>query len=378
VLVGLLAGEIEPPVTVPGTEDGPVHPLALEQRTPVLRETLACLPANAVLEHLSTRLESNPETQVRLLIAELLGGIEDPDACQLLISLIEGLEPLELRRRYVQETLEGALAAHLLRAPDAIDLVWQSGFDAPAERLGIFARAVGATRTAHGVDLLADWLDTHPDADAELLTQIGRALGAGGLAVPPSTLAAVRSKILAEEPDVRRSAIIAAGRLRDEAAFEDLVRMLTDQPQLVSASARWSLHAISGVDLGAEGQAWLDWRERELIWLSEQAPALLEDLQSQTPGVILAAVSEVLRHPLHRHVVADALGPLIAHADPGVARSVCVAIARLDSSHSVPWLLAALQQSDPELQSHAAQALRRLTGLDLPPDHDAWSRALSG
>ena len=209
-------------------------------------------------------------------------------------------------------------------------------------------------------------------------TQIGRALGAGGLAVPPSTLAAVRSKILADEPDVRRSAIVAAGRLRDEAAFEDLVRMLVDQPQLVSASARWSLHAISGVDLGAEGQAWLDWRERELTWLSEQAPALLEDLQSQVPGVVLAAVSEALRHPLHRHVVADALGPLIAHADPGVARSVCVAIARLDSSHSVPWLLAALQQPDPELQGHAAKALRRLTGLDLPPDHEAWSRALSG
>ena len=148
VLVGMLAGEIEAPVAVPGTDDRPVHPLALEQRTPVLQETLACLPANAVLEHLTTRLESSPETQVRLLIADLLGGVEDPEACKLLVSLIEDLDPLELRRRYVQETLESALAAHLVRTPDALDFVWQSGFDAPAERLGIFARAIGGTRTS--------------------------------------------------------------------------------------------------------------------------------------------------------------------------------------------------------------------------------------
>jgi HEAT repeat protein len=382
VLVGMLAGEIEAPLVLPGTtpgaEERPVHPLALEQRPQVLREALACLPPSAVLEHLATRLESGLDWQTRLWIADLLGRLEDPEACVLLVDLVEGFEAVELRRRYVQETLERALVAHLVRAPETLDVVWESGFDAPAERLGLYARAIGATRTSHGIDLLADWLDMRPEADVELLTQIGRSLGAGGLAVPPATLDAVRSKLQAQEPEVRRSAIIAAGRLRDEAAFEDLVRMLADQPELVSASARWSLKAIAGMDLGADGQAWLDWRQRELAWLEEQGPAVLEDLQSKVPGVVLAAVTEALRHPLHRHVVADALGPLLAHPDPAVARGVCVAIARLQSSHSVPWLLAALKQADPELSSHAAQALHLLTGLDLPAEHDAWSRALSG
>jgi HEAT repeat protein len=105
---------------------------------------------------------------------------------------------------------------------------------------------------------------------------------------------------------------------------------------------------------------------------------LLEELQSEVPGVVLAAVTESLRHPLHRHLVADSIGPLLVHPDPSVARATCVAIGRLGSNRAVPWLLAALRQHDPELREYAAAALRRLTGLDLPPQHARWSRALAG
>jgi HEAT repeat protein len=378
VLVGLLAGEVELAESVPGTADGAVHPAALEQRAAVLRAALECLPSGAVLAHLGSRLQHGPQAGTRLWIAGLLGGIDDPRACEQLLELIEGLDALALRPRHAQETLAGALAAHLVRQPEALDDVWPSGPGVPPERLVVFARALGAVRSTRGIDLLASWIGLQPEADGELLEQLGRVAGEGGLAVTPEALAAVRSRLGAGEPDVRRSAIVAAGRLRDEEAFEELAGMLADPSELVASNARWSLQEICGVDLGTEGQAWLDWRERERAWLAEQAPALLEDLSSDVPGVVLAAVAEALRHPFHRHALAEALGPLCIHPDPWVARGVCAAIPRLESARSVPWLLAALRQPDPELQGHAAKALQRLTGLELLPEHDVWAAALSG
>jgi hypothetical protein len=42
----------------------------------------------------------------------------------------------------------------------------------------------------------------------------------------------------------------------------------------------------------------------------------------------------------------------------------------------VPQLLDALERDDPRVVDAAAAALRAITGLDLPPEADAWSAAL--
>jgi len=145
----------------------------------------------------------------------------------------------------------------------------------------------------------------------------------------------------------------------------------------VTSSARWSLTRICGVDLGDQPQAWKDWRDRENAWWSERAPALIDSLHADQVGIVLQSMAELQRRPLHRHAVADVFGPMLAHHEQNVARAACTAIARLESSRAVPWLLEALSRPDPELRRIAGESLVRLTGLDLPPDPLAWAKLLA-
>ena len=377
VLVALLAGEVDAACFVPGTLEEPVHPLALAERTAILRAALAGMPRGAVLAHLGQRLDGEPTLDLRLMLAGMLGDVADDRAFALLLSICEGVEPIHLQRSYVQGTLEPALAAHLVREPALLGDLEKRAFRVDAAVLGVYARAVGLTHSSRGVELLAGWVGRDPESDAVVLSQLGRVAGDGGLAVSSAALGIVRRNAASSNLQVQRAALVALGRLRDTEAFEPLVELLGSGSSLAVSSARWSLVRICGEDLGGDPQAWSAWRERQLTWWNEQAPARLEALHDEEPGIVLQAVAELLRHPLQRHAVAEAIGPLLGHSDERIARGACSALGRLDSSQAVPWLLDALTRADPELRRLAAQGLARLTGLDLPPDPLVWTRVLA-
>jgi HEAT repeat protein len=376
VVVAMLAGDVAASPYVQDSLDEPVHPLALEQRTEILTRALAGFPRGMVLEHLAERLQGEPNMDLRLMVAGWLGELDDPRAFAMLLELVGGIEPIHLMRSYVQGSLEGALSAHLARRSSALAELAAAARDADPAKLAIFARAIGATHSSRGIEQLIDWLGRDLESDVVLLNQIGRVAGEGGLAVSDASEDLVRRQLLSEDPQVRRSALVAIGRLRDEQAFEDLLVVLGEEP-LSANSALWSLKRICGVDFGRDAEAWKAWREREKQWWTERGPQLVASLHSEQPGVVLGAVSELLTHPLHRHEAAEALGPLVVHTDPHIARGVCVAIARLESSRAVPWLVDALMNPDPELRRLAGEALRSLTGLDLPAEHLVWSRILA-
>lgn len=377
VVVAMLAGEVEASLFVPGTLGDPVHPRALEKRSEVLRAALAGLPGPTVLAHVQERLAASPGMDLRLMLAGVLGGMSERTAFRVLLELVDGIESIHLMRSYVQGSLEGALTAHLRRDPALLQELDKRAFRANAALLGVYARSVGSTRSSRGVEVLAGWLGREADADAVILTQLGRVAGDGGLAISPESMAVVRRSASSSDLQVQRAAVVALGRLRDAESFETLVEVLEHGASLAAGSARWSLAQICDLDIGAQAQAWKNWRERENAWWSERAPALLDALQGDQEGVVLQAMAELSRHPLHRHVVAEAFGPMLAHADEHIARAACAAIARLESSRAMPWLLEALSRPDPELRRIAGESLVRLTGLALPPDPLVWSKLLA-
>jgi HEAT repeat protein len=378
VVVAMLCGEVEAAYYVPGTLEEPVQPAVLELRDGILRGALAGFDQRAVLEHVRERLARESGMDVRLALATTLGRMQDKAAFELLLELADGIESIHLQRSYVQGSLEPAIAAHLVRDLRLLHVLDQRAYRADAALLGVYARSVGSTHSARGVEVLAGWIGRHGEADAVILTQIGRTAGDGGLAISPAATATVRRNVSSGELQVQRAALVALGRLRDSEAFEVLVAALEAKTSLAATSARWSLSRICGVDLGDQAQAWKDWREREDLWWSEKAPALIEGLRAEQSGLVLQSMAELARHPLHRHAVAEVIGPLLAHPDDSIARAACAAIARLESSRAVPWLLDALSRPDAELRRIACESLTRLTGLALPPDPLVWSRQLAG
>lgn len=377
VVVAMLGGEAEAVAFVPGTLEEPVQPQVLESRTSILRTALAAFPARDVLAHVEQRLAADPGMDVRLMLAGILGDIHGTEAFERLLALVDGIEPMHLLRSYVQGSLEGPLVAHLVRDAGRLAELDRRAYLAGPELLGVYARCVGSTHSVRGVEVLAGWVGRAASADHVILTQLGRAAGDGGLAISPGAAAVVRRSIAADDLQVQRAAVVALGRLRDAESFESLVAVLETGLSLASSSARWSLTRICDVDLGDQAQAWRDWRAREEAWWSERSPEVLDRLHSETEGLVLQALAELQRHPLHRHAVAELLGPMLAHADENVARAACTAIARLESSRAVPWLVDALSRPDPELRRIACESLARLTGLALPPDPLAWAKLLA-
>jgi HEAT repeat protein len=377
VLVALLAGEVDAAWFVQGTLEEPVQPLVLERRSEIQRAALAGLPAAEVLAHVEERLAAGPEMDVRLMLAGVLGRIPRREAFEVLLSLVDGIEPIHLRRSYVQGSVEGPISDHLRGDPGLLKQLDSRAFRADAALLGVYARSVGAVHSARGVELLAGWVGRDSEADAVILSQLGRAAGEGGLAISPEALAVVRRSAVSTDLQVQRAALVALGRLRDGDSFETLVRILEEGASLAATSAQWSLVRLCDVDLGLQAQAWKDWRERETTWWNERAPELIDALHGEQSGVVLQAVAQLVRHPLHRHAVADVLGPMLAHTDEHVARAVCAALASLESSRAVPWLVEALSRPDAELRRLAGAGLTRLTGLALPPDPLVWSKVLA-
>jgi len=377
VVVAMLGGEVEAAPFVPGTLEEPVQALVLESRTAILRAALAGFPVRDVLAHVDRRLAADPGMDLRLMLAGVLGEIPGTEAFERLLALVDGIEPVHLMRSYVQGSLEGPITAHLARDTRCLTELDRRAYRAGPELLGVYARCVGSTHSSRGVEVLAGWIGRDPSADHVVLTQLGRAAGDGGLAISPGSAAVVRRNAAAEDLQVQRAAVVALGRMRDAESFESLVAVLESGSSLASSSARWSLTRICDVDLGDQPQAWKDWRAREEAWWSERSPEVLERLHSEAEGIVLQAMAELLRHPLHRHAVAELLGPMLAHTDENVARASCTAIARLESSRAVPWLVDALTRSDPELRRIACESLTRLTGLALPPDPLVWSKLLA-
>jgi HEAT repeat protein len=189
-------------------------------------------------------------------------------------------------------------------------------------------------------------------------------------------LTGLRQLIFSADPELRRLATAALGALGDVDSFELLTGFLDSSDPLEQGTARRSLQDISGVDLGPQTKSWTSWYAAEQTWWDEQAPSEFERLRSTDPREVHAAIGALVRHPLFRDSITSELGPLASHDDAVVAAATCRALARLRSPVAIPWLVEALADEDEGRRKQAARVLRELTGLDLPDDHQVWTREL--
>jgi hypothetical protein len=374
VVVALLAGEVEVPETARESLD-PVHPAAVAARSDVLRAALARLDQSALVEHLALRAGGDAALDWKLFALGLLARVDEPQAPRAALDIAASIEPIHLLRSYVLESVELALSAQIERRPETLDLIEVASREAGPELCCALARSAARVRCALSVEFLAQLLGQHAEADPVILGALGE-LADGGLAIDSVSLGHLRELLSSEDLDTQRATAVALGRLRDEGSLEALCALLVDHDARVSSAARWSLRILVGTDLGATPEPWLAWMERERAWWTDRAPKWLEDLRSDQVGEVLNAIRELMQHPVLRHDVSEALGPLLVHPDRGVALAANDAILRLGSSRALTWLAAALASDDERVRESAHGTLRQLTGLQLPPDGEQWAKAL--
>jgi HEAT repeat protein len=235
---------------------------------------------------------------------------------------------------------------------------------------------VGRSRQAAALDQLAAVLGRDPDLDGLVLTQMGRL---GGLADPLEAwdvCYAVRGFLDDRRTGVRREAIVTLGKLRDGEATPQLLALLDDEQAGLRKSALWALKEITGIDLGEDPARWRAWYREELVWWEQDYPGVVEVLRHGSPEEIGPAVATLTLKRLFRNSIADDLKQLLSHEAPELRVRACVALRELGSHVPVVDLTAALNDPDEKVRAAALDALRAITGLDLPADHDRWVEAL--
>lgn len=374
VVVALLAGEIDVPETARDSFD-PVHPAAVAARGDVLRATLARLDQRQLAEHLASRCGGDAPLDWKLFALGLLAQADSDEAPRAALEIATSIEPIHLMRSYVLESVELALAAQIERRPAALGLLVHAAESAGPELCCALARSAGRVRSGPCIEFLAELLGRHEASDPVVLGALGE-LAESGLVVEGEALGHLRALLASDSLETQRAAAVVLGRLRDEESLGALTDLLVDQDPRLSSAARWSLRLLVGVDLGPTPEPWLAWLERERAWWTDQAPLVLETLRSDQPGKVHEAIRALTQHPILRHGICDALGPLLVHPDRSVALAACEAMENLQSARALSWLAAAQSSEDERVREAAHGTLCRLTGLQIPADAGLWDQAL--
>jgi HEAT repeat protein len=281
------------------------------------------------------------------------------------------------RGRALRDAFERSLGAVLLRDAGS----WGSLVDAyrsvATDLRHPIARALAETGDERALSALAGFLRRAPELDALVLHELSGMVAEHGLEADELVLASVRGS-LTGRPDVAVQAAGALGALGDEEALPELVELLRHGDANVRAAAGRALQTITGLRLGCDARAWSTWLARERKSRMHRLDRLATELRGGEPRAVAAALNELARLRTGRAEVAELVANCLAHDEPDVVRMACAALSQLRQTTSLAELAPCLEHADPAVREAAWSALKRISGLDVPPERAAWHAALAG
>ncbi|MEM7309304.1 MAG: hypothetical protein AAF682_21650 [Planctomycetota bacterium] len=268
--------------------------------------------------------------------------------------------------------LEQALGEVVARDPDAAWRVRERFARVDGSLLSSLVRGVAQAEADVALRALADLLTRRQTADPLLLAELGKVAERVSPPADELVLAAVRACL--DSPPCAVLAAQALGALEDCDSAAVLIELLEVEDPNVAAAAGGALERIFG--RGPRGaRAWREWHAAELRWWNKESVVCFRELRSTDAAEAASAIRRVAGHRIYRHELATALAHCLTRREPDLVRLACGALADVGSAAAVPALIEALSHVDPEISAAAHAALQRITGRDLPPDPEAWSRA---
>jgi len=331
---------------------------------------LARLPEEAVIVALKGLLQARPGAESRAVALRILAARSSARALGLVFELLRASE-LELASPSLRAHARAALRAPLGRDPVAYLRVQEELQNAPLFVLLVLGEALAECASEDAVEAMEGLLGRDALLDLALIDSLAQA----GTLRPwriGAEVAGTLEALLAEGTTARRVAAASAlGRLARPDSVARLVPLLESaQPELRGAA----LDAISACARHArfeDRETCLAWLSQENTWWRESGQARVSALASgeASPG---EALRELYAHPLARSATAEALLTDLEHEDPARRALVASALGQLGVREHVPDLVPLLEDADPTVRKASAQALRKLTGVELPPERPLW------
>jgi hypothetical protein len=244
------------------------------------------------------------------------------------------------------------------------------------ELLPMLVRAVGDTHDPRGLAYLSDVTYWHEDLALEVLGQVPALGPSGDEQVDGAMRVRLRSFLDERQPAHCRAAITGLAALGDQEGISPLIPLLASENPGLAQNAHRALIDLTGLLLPPEAEAWQSWHEAELAWLVRQKPAELQRLHSHEPAYVVAALRSLLAHPLARAELRAALPDLLQSQKPALRILACRTLAEIEAHGAVEKLVWTLEDSQPDVVTAAHEALRKLTGLALPAEPQAWQAAM--
>lgn len=366
--IGILLGL----VPEPESETAP-HPDAVEARREILLGALRRLPASAVLEELRQHASEDKSVDERLLVVHILGEIGGGPALDLLLGIVTRLDPIQWMRTYVQEVIEGAIATVLQRDAGQLKRVAVALAGSDARCGPILVRALGRAELPAALPVLVRALGRDVELDLAVAQELVHIVSNSFGELSNEDMGRLRDLLDATDARLVRGGAAALARLGDEESCGRLVALLSDDDALTASTAHWGLKQLSGVDLPADAEAWARWHEREREWFDSAFPALSEAIAAGDADGLMSPATDALTHPLFKHRIAAALTPLLESDNAILGRLACSVLGQLGSRSCIPRLVACLEAEDDALRALAWNALRSITGMQLPQDAKSWN-----
>ena len=336
----------------------------------VALRALARLPDEVVHAALRRMVQAQPGPEARAAALRVLAARDSAHSLAFVFELLSASE-LELGSPTLRVHARAAVRAPLGRDPVAYLRLEEQLAQAPLHAVHVAAEALAECANEDAIDALEGLLGRDSALDLVLI----EALVQAGTARPwrvGSEVAGALETLLGQGTAQRRALVAnALGRLQRPDSMPRLVALLeAESPELRSAA----LDAIASCARRArfadvpECQAWL---AREQAWWKTSGEARVAALAegSVSPS---EALRELYAHPLARAATAEALLEGLAHEEGARRALAASALGRLGVREHVPDLVPLLDDPEEAVRKAAAQALRTLTGAELPPERPLW------
>lgn len=344
---------------------------------PLALSALAELPSEPVLDVLRAQEAQAPERGVRVAELEVLGALHNARGLPLFFQIVHALGD-ELEQRSVRAPASDALVAILRADLQSFHALEGLASAAPLSEQLFVCEALSASGRPEACNLLRGLVGHGAELDLAAIEGLGELVRLYPWRMQDDVAATLRKTLEASDARLRATGARALGRIRDPLAITALVDCLKDGDRSVVRAALWALRECSGRHELVEAADWKRWLDAEHEWWRERGAPALAHLDPKEPGTLVDGLREFLAHPLAARQVADGLAGTLDRLDPAGQALVCRTLAQLGARSAVPALIEQLSSSEPSVRNAAWDALRVLTGADLPAEPRVWEEYAFG
>ena len=358
-------------------EDEDAPDLHRPECTAIVYDALESWPQNKVVNAVGLYGNGDVPLTQKLVAIRVLGVVGRGRALGALLGLISQIEPMHLSRPYIGRTLEGALASVLERDTTALSRLDKRMDKLQPSMLAVIARVLGADGRRRSIDMLATLLERDAKLDDVVLHEFATMTSLCGMGASEGSRRIVRRHLSHDDSRVRRTTILALGRLHDVESCVDFIALLEDEDRRIADAALWSLREMTGLRYDKEPSEWTGWLGEQRAWLTTEAPELAQRVLEPDPGIALAATRGLASQRLYREESAAYLGPASRHPDQNTAMAICSALGRLATPAALEPLTEALDDPRAGVRRAAHRSLQEITGETLAEDMRVWQALIA-